>query len=138
MLKQLDLISGTALEHPHTDLHDARRSSTEIRSHPVWDYCRDNIPRIIVWKLLKLQLNLEHDLKEDQQCCLLRDAEYFDEVSRQNTDAGSYLVWGKERSIWIRTGKAVSLGPRQSCSTGHIVKDGHIWDSMSAWLTTTP
>ena len=88
---QIESITQTLLDRLTDDLNNGQRSNNKIKSHPVWDFTRDNVPRIIAWKVLKNQIKLEHDLDEDPDGCLLQDADDFECVDRTDDDGGSTL-----------------------------------------------
>ena len=65
-------------------------------------------------KVLKNQLNLAHDLKENPTGCLLMDASAFEVLLCRDERGGSYIVWDKVLSKWVRTEKAVATRPRKA------------------------
>ena len=94
------------------DLNDATRSNAAVKAHSVWNYAEDNIPRVIAWKVLLGQINLDHNLDEAPTQCLLNGIEHFNALDENDVRGGSYLVWDKHLMLWVRTGKAIEQGKR--------------------------
>ena len=98
MLAKLQLITDLALDRPEQDLNNGQRSNIKVNKHPVWAHCRDNLPRIMVWKLMKNKLTLEHDLEEDLLFYLL---EKIDDLlaDRMDVSTASESI-GFEGPLW--------------------------------------
>ena len=124
----LDRITQAIMVRLDEDLKDRKRSNHDVRRHAIWDFVRDNIKTIVMWRALKGQLKppTELDTAITQGGCMLRnldldDADTFQPFNVQNFKNiyGAYLVWDRhfdsrinQTGAWVRSGKATNLSQR--------------------------
>lgn len=129
--------------------HIARVTRTMQNSY-AWDYARNNISKMLAWKVMQGKVDYHgtaaHKL---HQCFLLApnrdgwDGEKIDATNKKTNLFGSYVVWDQAAECYVRSGKAVHIHNRvrKHDADKYILLSKfylhwrHIWDRLEWYVS---
>jgi hypothetical protein len=110
-IKELDEILKDRLQE-HIFNHP--KVTPSMRLMYAWDYVRQNMSRMLAWKILQGYVHVECGQVHDVYTCYLSLSSSYTEIDSKNKDVyfGSYVVWDTHAQKFRRSGKAIDNNKR--------------------------
>ena len=78
------------------DLSNGARSSAAIKKSYVWVFAHDNLSRVLAWKLIKGQINLEADAHN----CYLSGYEKYESINTVSYFESALFRFASRVCVW--------------------------------------